>query len=422
VRRQEPMSEQATTGADPARPGNADDLMAGFPPPDDRLVTIADRWQSGPLNRWAYQHVRELVPTVRVERSPDGPSPLPEDPIDLDAVATTSVDGRRIRLPEWLEETHTDGFLVVRHGRIVTERYFHGMRPGTTHLLQSITKSVVGTMAGVLIDRGQLDPEELVTAYVPELAGSSFEGATVRHLLDMRTGTRFNEDYDDPAADIRIYETVIGWAPLRDPATPRGTYEYIATLPNKEPHGGAFDYRSILTDVLGWVIEKITGTRLPDLVSREIWGPIGAEHDADFTVDRCGTVLADGGLCVTLRDLARFGLPYLTDGYYNGRRVVPQGWILDCRVRDDDLRWAYSQSEFAVSRPGWIYRDKWWVRDSDEGILMGVGIYGQMLYIDPTANVVIAKLSTWPQASPDDLKASHVRGAEAVADFLRARM
>jgi CubicO group peptidase (beta-lactamase class C family) len=395
-------------------------LMAGFPPPEDRVVTVAGRWQAGPLNRWAFQHVRELMPTVRVGRSPVGPSQLPAAPMDLDAVATTSIDGRRIRLPEWLEETHTDGFLVVRHGRIVTERYFHGMGPESTHLLQSVTKSIVGTVAGILIDRGLLSADELVTVYVPELAGTSFEGATVRHLLDMRAGTRFNEEYDDPEADIVQYEGVIGWAPA-DPAAPRGTYDYITTLPNKAPHGGPFDYRSILTDTLAWVIEKVTGSRLATLVSREIWQPIGAEHDADFTVDRCGTALADGGLCVTLRDLARFGLPFLTDGVYNGRRCVPQSWIYDCRVHDDDLRAAYAASEFAKSRPGWVYRDCWWVRDSDEGILMGVGIYGQMLFIDPTANVVIAKLSSWPEASPDELKSAHVRGAEAVADFLRAR-
>jgi CubicO group peptidase (beta-lactamase class C family) len=394
-------------------------LMEGFPPPPDKVVTVADPWQSGPLNRWAFQHVRELVPTARVTRA-ETASPLSADAVDLNAVATTSIDGRRIRLPEWLEETHTDAFVVVRHGRIVDERYFNGMTPATTHLLMSITKSVVGTVAGILAGRGRLDPDELVTAYVPELAGTSFEGATVRHLLDMRAGTRFNEDYEDPEADVVRYESAIGWGPA-DQADHHGLYDYITTLPNKGPHGGAFDYRSILTDVLGWILEKVTGTRLADLVSREVWQPIGAEHDADFTVDRCGTPAADGGLCVTARDLARFGLPYNTDGYYNGQRVVPQSWVHDCRYRDDDLRRAYSRSEFAQSRPGWIYRNKWWVRDGDEGTLMGVGIYGQMLYIDPPANTVIAKLSSWPQASPDDLKAAHVRGAEAVCDYLRAR-
>lgn len=395
------------------------ELMQGFPPPTNAVVTVADRWQSGPLNRWAFQHVRELIPTARVARA-EAPSPLAAGPIDLDAVATAAPDGRRVRLQEWLAETHTDAFVVVRHGRVVDERYFHGMTASTTHLLQSVTKSIVGTLAGILAGRGLLHPDELVTTYVPELSGTSFDGATVRHLLDMRTGTRFDEEYDDPKADVVLYEAAIGWAPP-DPAAPSGTYDYIATLQNKEAHGGIFDYRSILTDVLGWVLEKASGTRLPDLVGREIWQPIGAEHDADFTVDRCGTALADGGLCVTARDLARFGLPFLTDGFHNGARIVPPSWIADCRHFDDDLRTAYARSKEARYRPGWVYRDQWWSRDSDEGILMGVGIYGQMLYIDPPAGVVIAKLSSWPDASPNEFKICHLRGAEAVCDFLRAR-
>ena len=152
-----------------------------------------------------------------------------------------------------------------------------------------------------------LSPDDLLTAHIPELAGTSWEGCTVRHLLDMRAGTRFNEDYDDLAADVRVYEQIYLWRPKTRRHLPDDITAYFPTLRNKTKHGGPFDYRSVLTDVLGWVMERAAGARLPDLMSRELWQPMGAEFDAEITVDARGNAMADGGMSCTLRDLARFG-------------------------------------------------------------------------------------------------------------------
>jgi len=302
--------------------------MTGAPPfaPQSR-VTLAN-WQDPPFNRWAFQHVRELIPTARIPRG-DGPAwPLPRAERDLAGVRFASGD-QELTVADLLAQTCTDGFLVLHRGRIVTEQYFNGMAPDTPHLLMSVSKSVTAAVAGVLAGRGQLDPSAPVTAIVPELAGTSFDGATVQQLLDMRTGTAFNEDYDDPEADVRTYERVYLWRPPADDPVPEDAIAYFATLRNDGPHGGPFRYRSILTDVLAWVIERAAAARLHELIAAELWQPMGAEFDAEITVDARGNPMADGGICATLRDAARFGQLYLRRGQRESREVVPAWWVDD---------------------------------------------------------------------------------------------
>jgi CubicO group peptidase (beta-lactamase class C family) len=254
--------------------------MAEAPPfAADRLVTLAN-WQQRPYNRWAFQHVRELIPSARIRRS-DGPAwRLPRDERDLSAIRFRA-GGREMTVEQLLEHTWTDGFLVLHRGRIVTERYFNGMSPDTPHLLMSISKSVTSTIGGVLVGRGALDVSSRVTDVVPDLTGTSFEGTTVQHLLDMRAGTKFDETYDDPEADVRVYEQVYLWRPRDGRPLPADALGYFATLRNDGEHGGAFRYRSILSDVLAWMIERATGSRLHELIARELWKPMGAEFDAE---------------------------------------------------------------------------------------------------------------------------------------------
>jgi len=401
----------------PATP-EPSEFMTGLPPAAERLVTRDVRWQDPPYNRWAFQHVREFLPTACIRRGPGPVSVLEREPRDVLGVPFSMPDGARRTVGEWLEESCTDGFLVLHRGRIAAEHYSRGMRPHTTHLLQSVSKSIVGTAAGILAGRGELDLEGPVTGYVAELAGSSFEGATVRHLLDMRTGTRFNEDYEDPDAEVRAYETVMGWAPPLEPPAASGLYDYIASLENAGPHGGLFAYRSILTDLLGWVLERASGLRLPELLSREIWAPMGAEFDADVTVDRHGSALADGGVCATLRDLGRFGQTYLRDGVFNGRALVPPEWVIDCRTGDEDARRAFAESPEGEDMPGWFYRNKWWVKDAERGVFMALGIYGQMVYVHQAAGLVGVKLSTLPVAWDD----RYFYGTVACMDALAERL
>ena len=343
-------------------------------------------WQQPPYHRWAYQHVRELIPTERIWRGEGPPSSLTMDvrPVPDDLAAA-------------LAETWTDAFLVMHRGTVIHEHYETGMTPASTHLMQSVTKSVVSTVAGIQVGRGELDPEHEVSEYIPELEGTSFDGCTVRHLLDMRAGTKFGEDYEDPTSDVRLFEPIIGWSPPDGELAAPDLYTYITTLDLAFPHGDHFDYRSILTDTLGWVVERVGGASLAQLISREIWQPMGAEQDADITVDRLGHALGDGGMCASLRDLARFGELVRT----GGGGIIPSDWIDDTYRGDAESRRAWLAGDREERAPDGHYRNKWWVYEP-AGVMSALGIHGQMIHVDRLREVVVVKLSTWPTPLNDD--------------------
>lgn len=378
-------------------------LMRGSPPPPERLVT-PDNWIEGPFNRWGFTHVRELARTARISRG-DGPIvELAYDLRDLGSV-TVAFDGTALPLEAALAEAYTDGICVIHDGAVVFEHYVDGMEPTDTHLLMSVSKSLTATLIGVLAGAGVLDTDAAVTDYVGALRGSAWEGCTLQHLLDMRAGTRFDEDdYDNPDSDGVLIDEVSGYRPQRTPGLPPDTYAWIAALDNDRAHGSAFKYRSILTDVLGWVAAEAAGMRFPDLFSDAIWSRIGAERDAEIIVDAAGFAVVEGGICTTLRDLARFGLMHLDGGAIGGRQVVPAAWIERLLTRDEELIAAFDSDQLA-GLPNACYHDGWWVWDGAAGIYCGYGINGQQLLIHRPSRTVIARLSTWPTRWDDRLSA-----------------
>jgi CubicO group peptidase (beta-lactamase class C family) len=212
------------------------------------------------------------------------------------------------------------------------------------------------------------------------MRGTAWEGCTLQHLLDMRAGTRFDEeDYRDPDSDAVLIDDISGYCTHRRPDLPADTYAWIVTLDNDRLHGGPFKYRSILTDVLAWAAVEATGIRFPDLFAQRVWSPIGPERDAEIIVDAAGFPAAEGGICVTLRDLARFGLMHLAGGVIDGREVVPAGWIDRLLSRDDELIAAFDGS--VLISPQAFYHDCWWISDAEAGIYSGYGINGQQLLI-----------------------------------------
>jgi hypothetical protein len=360
-------------------------------------VTL-DNWQVAPQLRWSFQHIEDLFPTAAISR---GTGPVAELPSWLSAVGGLAVpqpDGSSLTVAETMAATDTDGWMVCHHGRVVAEHYPHGMDPDTRHLLMSVSKSLVGTVAGALVAGGALDPLRPLTAYVPELRSSGYEGAVVRHLLDMRSGIHFSETYLDPQAEVRVLEQAIGWAPRQHPLVPGTMYDFLLTLRQKGPHGGPFEYRSGETDVLGWVCEAASGLRMPELMSRVLWSRLGADNDAVIAVDSAGAGMHDGGICATLRDLARFGSMLARGGTsLSGDQVVPPSWIEDTLRGDPDSRAAFAASPTETQMPGGMYRNQFWIPYPDRDVLLCLGIHGQMIYVNTLTGVVAAKLSSWPE-------------------------
>jgi CubicO group peptidase (beta-lactamase class C family) len=394
-------------------------LMGGVPPfGSQALVTLAN-WQDPPFNRWAFQHIRELIPTARIPRAAGPAWPLPRAERDVLSLRFRAEPERELSVAEMLAETYTDGFLVLHEGQIVAEHYFNGMAPDVQHLLMSVSKSVTSAVAGVLAGRGELPVSARVEEVVPELAGTSFEGAAVQDLLDMRAGTRFDESYENPEADVRTYERVYLWRPDDGRPRPADALGYFATLHNDGPHGGPFRYRSILTDVLAWVIERAAGARLHQLIARELWQPMGAEFDAEITLDARGNPMADGGICATLRDLGRFGQLYLQQGRAAGRQIVPGTWIEDTiRGAPDGAAAFTGAGPVPGFPPGAHYRNCWWVRDPDVPFWLASGINGQNVFVHAPSQTVVAKLSTLPTAGSPAAGVT-VQAVLAIADALQ---
>jgi CubicO group peptidase (beta-lactamase class C family) len=285
----------------------------------------------------------------------------------------------------------------------------------------SVTKSVVGCVAGVLAGRGDLDPAAPVTAYVPELGASGYAGATVRHVLDMRSGIIFSEDYLDPGSEIRRLEQCIGWSPGVADGLPASIYDFLLTLRQGSPHGGPFAYRSCETDVLGWACERAAGARMPELLSDLLWSRLGAEHDADISLDRAGVAIHDGGMSTALRDLARFG-QMLADGgrSVTGEQVLPAWWLRDTLAGDPGSREAFAASPTDTRMPGGMYRNTFWVPYPGPAVLLCLGIHGQMVYVDTAARVVGVKLSSWPVPQDPQMLLATLRTFDAIAGRLAA--
>lgn len=297
--------------------------------------------------------------------------------------------------------TATDGWMFTHRGVVLREEYSDGMAAHSPHLLMSVSKSLVGSVAGSLAASGLLNVDSPAMAYVPALGASGYAGATVRHLLDMRSGIAFSEDYMDSDADVRVLEQAISWAPRRNPDVPGTLFDFLLSLKQKSPHGGPFEYRSCESDVLGWVCEAAAGVRMPALMSELLWSRLGAEFDANIGVDSVGTGMFDGGISVALRDLVRFGAMILREGTsLTGVQVLPPAWIADTFDGDTDSRHAFAASPRDNLMPGGMYRNQCWFPSADPDVLLCLGIHGQMLYVNRRAEVVAAKLSSW--ASPQD--------------------
>lgn len=358
-------------------------------------VTLAN-WRAAELLRWSFEHSREFLPTARVARG-GAVSDLSRAPAALGDVWLANGSGGRTTVGAVVASTFTDGFLVMHNGRTVMEVYPAGMAPSAVHALMSVTKSLVGCVAAVLVDRGIVDLAAPLTAYVPELAASGYAGATVRQVLDMRSGIIFSEDYLDPSSEIQQLEQCIGWSPGLAGGTPTSIYDFLLTLRRGSPHGGPFTYRSCEADVLGWMCERAAGARMPELLSGMLWSRLGAEHDADISLDRTGVAVHDGGMSAGLRDMARFGQMLASGGRsVSGEQVLPTWWLRSTLTGDAGSREAFAAGPTDTRMPGGMYRNMFWIPFPGSAVLLCLGIHGQMVYVDTAANVVGVKLSSWP--------------------------
>ncbi len=384
--------------------------MREFPPSAHDQVTLAN-WRTTPFSSWAFSHVREIIPTADIPNDPSDVWQLKTQPQDLSAL----VVDENLDLNAYLEATYTDGFIVIHDGRIVAEEYRNAAGPHKPHILMSVSKSMLGALSGILAQKGDLDVSAPVTKYLPEMKHTAWNGASVQNVLDMRAGIKFDEDYEATAGAIIEYRKSTGWNPLEPGEIPTDLRSFFSKVTDADgTHQQRFHYVSPNTDLMAWIIERATGARFADLMSQHLWQPMGAETSAYITVDRLGAPRAAGGMCVTLRDLARVGLLMSNDGKRGTQQVLPGEWIADVMSNGDPEAW--NIGDFADYFPGrnMHYRNKWYVERGDDPMIFCIGIHGQNLFVIPEQQLVIAKMSSRPMPLDPQISQLNLRMISAL--------
>ena len=353
-------------------------------------------WRASPQSRWAFHHVDALIPTTPVRRGGGQAMPLPRSPKSLDAFALRLPSGASLDLDAFLNATATDALVVLLDGEVVHESYAHGMQASSLHILMSATKAVVGLTAGLLASAGRLDLDAPVVRHVPEVADGPYAQSTLRDLLDMRMAIAFDE------AQQHAYDEATGWDPTPTGVPGPGLHAFFAGLKGPPAAvGGPFRYVSANTDLLGWAVERASGRAFADLLGELLWTPLGAEHDAALTLDWTGAPRCAGGLCASARDFARLGQLLVDGGRRDGAQVVAAAVLEDLARNGDREGWASGEwgAAFAPISPSMSYRDGWYAVHREPTTLFAMGIHGQNLFVDPASRLVVAKFSSWSEAT-----------------------
>jgi CubicO group peptidase (beta-lactamase class C family) len=354
-------------------------------PPSGTGKADRSNWRSPRHSRWAFRHVDEIIPTAPIENHPS----------DISELVEANERGSSALLPKLLlNAIRTDAVVVLRDGKLLFEWYARGNNAHTPHILMSATKAVIGLLAGMLHQTGDLDLDAEVSIYVPEIATTLYRGATLRNLLDMRARIPLEPEQQ------RAYEVATNWEPAASGEQGADLVSFLQglTAPH-QAHGGPFSYISANTDLLGWAIERATGQTIAALLSARLWKPMGAEDRAYITLDRKGLARCAGGLCATARDFARLGQLIVDNGQRGERQIVPAPVISDITDNGDADAWKNGEwgKSFASISTNMRYRSGWYLVDDQPKTMFAMGIHGQNLFIDRANRIVVAKLSSWKQ-------------------------
>jgi CubicO group peptidase (beta-lactamase class C family) len=393
--------------------------MKGSPPPDNKIPRFEDgSFFQFPALRWSVAHMRQFMPTVNVSRGLGTAIPLTKNGNkDIDKIKFVPLGETKAMTWEVsMQKVYADGVIVMHHGKVVYEKYFGALAVDGQHAAMSVTKSFTGTLGIILAKEGLIDTTKTVSYYIPELKESAFGDASVREIMDMTTALQFSEDYADPNAEIWKFSAAGNPLPKpKDYTGPKTYYEYLPTVKKKGVHGESFGYKTVNSDVLGWIISRVTGKTVAEVLSEKIWRKIGAEQDGYFSVDVIGTPFAGGGFNVGLRDMARFGQLILNNGKVGKQQIIPKAAIDD--IKKGGNKQAFTKAGYSLLK-GWSYRNMWWITHNAHGAFCARGVHGQVIYIDPKADMVIVRFASNPVAGNAANDPYSLPAYEAVAEFL----
>lgn len=315
--------------------------------------------------------------------------------------------GKRTSIDEFVDASNTSALLVIRNGQVVYERYAHGDSPDSLHTSFSVAKSFVSALVGIAIAEGHIaSVDDPIRKYLPALTSPTFDGVTIKHVLTMSSGAKFDETYTDPESDINRMGVM----------TQTMSYlEYINTLERAHPPGTYNHYASINTQLLGILLVTVTGQSLTQYMQEKLWTPMGMEHNGLWMLDEQGYELAMGGLAASARDYAKLGLLYLNKGELNGKQIVPAQWVKDS-VTPDAPHLMPGENAASSNPSGYSYQ--WWTPREWDGDFLARGIWGQNIYVQPEKNIVIVKLAADEKNFDKTIKLAYIDYLQDLAQAL----
>ncbi len=341
-----------------------------------------------------FSNMHEVMPTKIIRRSGDVRS-FKRSPQDLPK--TFTFRGQDFNVENFLQESNSTALLVVKGESITFEEYYLGTTENDLRTSWSMAKSYLSAIFGIAVYEGHIpDLNVAVTNYVPELKGSGYEGVTIKNVLQMSSGVAFNEDYNNFYSDINRFGRMMALGGSFD--------EFTASLSSERQQGTYMQYVSIDTHVLGMVLRSATGTTIEDYLTQKLWSKLGNEQDGSYLVDGLGEPMVLGGLNATTRDYARLGVLFRDNGQINGEQVVPAQWIKDSITPDAPHLMPGKRDN---AKPVFGYGYQWWVPEHSDQEFFALGIYGQYIYINQKANVVIVKNSADTHFSENEYESTH---------------
>lgn len=351
-----------------------------------------------------FRHMDRFVPTSVMTASPV-PWDLGESDDSLSFNGTFF--GEPTSLDAFIERSNTSAFLVIKDGRLIYERYDHGDSRASLHTSFSVAKSFTSALAGIALGEGHIDSlDDPVRKYLPELTSATYDGVTVRHVLQMSSGIRFTENYTDPESDINRMTSQI----------PPMTYlEYMNDLGRDHPPGTFNHYASINTQLLGILLVRVTGQSITEYMQEKLWHPLGMEQAGRWTLDEQGYEMTMGGLAASARDYAKLGLLYLNDGKRGEQQVLPAGWAEES-VTPNEPHLMPGDNPASSNTSGYMYQ--WWTPRHWDGDFLARGIWGQNIYAHPGNGVVIVKLAADQQNFNTEYKLAYIDYLQDIAQSL----
>lgn len=379
----------------------AQKVMDGFPPSRESQVTSFN-YRVYPNGKWSFRNMAAPLHALMIPREGSvhvfkeaGNNKIGQTKVFKDSTFENVFDANE-----------ADAVIVIRNNTVLFEKYWNGFSRHYQHIWFSMTKSLTSSAFGLLVSQNKIDLNASPAKYVVELKGTPWERTTIQNVLNMSTALGFQETYTDTASLFyKNYGDAITFFPTTaadtDPKIAKvlGAYDFLtrlATQNNNLQPGAKFEYNSTNVDVIGWMISRITGKTYNEFIQENVWSKIGAEHDAYINIDRSYTAVATGGMNSTVRDLALFGTLIVNRGKIDGKQIIPQSWVDETiKITQADKERYLKNDVYVPAKMPWIaYKNYWWILDETKGEYCALGIHGQVLYINRSANLVIAYFSS----------------------------